>query len=654
MRKLLYLTLFHSALASGQCLTTNGSSNITTYSTSNQCGQAINYTPPIFQNSCLTVVSDTFLFTGGSQTYTVPNGVTSVTIQTWGAQGGANWVNNTNFGGYNKADFTVTPGMVLNVFVGGQSMSTVGGYNGGGNGDGAGKGGGGATDVRMNGTALSDRIIVAGGGGGAGYWSGLHVVGGTGGGTNGGDGYREVNDPGGLGATVTGPGASGTCVNFNVTAMAGSLGVGGSPAGSGCGCEGYGGGGGYYGGAGSGNCRGGGGGSGYVSPAGSNILSANGVRHGNGMVVIQYSISAPISVQQTSGLASGQVFPVGTTVNTFLAVSNGDSLYSSFSVIVLDTLSPTLINPSNMLVSTDAGSCFATIVPTPIQVTDNCGISSAINNAPSIFPIGVNTVTWVVTDIHGNSATFNQTITVEDMEAPVFSQVPSPITLFENELLQLGVPSFTDNCSAIVNQISGPENGDLLSPGTYQSVFVVIDNANLTDTTIVSITVNPTPIVSLNMNQTQEVVCINDEAFTLTGGLPLGGSWSGNGIVNDQFDPALAGIGTHIINYEFTNVSGCSGQAMDTIVVSGCASVQENQVLQLVIYPNPASHTLSVSCPESGRLILTDMSGKIVSSKPIETLISSIDVTHLANGMYTIQFIGNSGLILNQKITVKK
>ena len=86
-------------------------------------------------------------------------------------------------------------------------------------------------------------------------------------------------DMGGLGATQNGPGANGTCVNFNVTSMAGSLGVGGSTTGQNCGCEGYGGGGGYYGGAASGNCRGGGGGSSYIAQL------SNGVTYSGGRAI---------------------------------------------------------------------------------------------------------------------------------------------------------------------------------------------------------------------------------------------------------------------------------------------------------------------------------------------------------------------------------
>lgn len=231
-----------------------------------------------------------FSYTGAVQTYVVPPGVTSLEIEVFGAQGGANWVNNVNYGGYTKGVLNVSPGEILELYVGGQASTISGGFNGGGNGEGAGKGGGGGTDVRRFPYSLNDRIIVAGGGGGAGYWNNLHVVGGVGGGLNGAPGYREPGDPGGLGGTQTEAGLSGTCLSFNNPITAGSFGQGGSP--SGCGCEGYGGGGGWYGGAGSGNCRGGGGGSGYVLPSATGIVQTAGIRSGNGQITISPVVSA--------------------------------------------------------------------------------------------------------------------------------------------------------------------------------------------------------------------------------------------------------------------------------------------------------------------------------------------------------------------------
>jgi hypothetical protein len=57
----------------------------------------------------------TFSYTGSLQTYTVPAGVTQIRLECWGAQGSGG---NGGNGGYARGDMNVTPGQVLNVYVG--------------------------------------------------------------------------------------------------------------------------------------------------------------------------------------------------------------------------------------------------------------------------------------------------------------------------------------------------------------------------------------------------------------------------------------------------------------------------------------------------------------------------------------------------------
>jgi len=211
----------------------------------------------------------TFSYTGAVQTWTVPDCVSAVTVEAWGAAGGdsAVGVGSGGLGGYATGELTVTPGDTLYIYVGGQGDDHgTGGFNGGGDAgvkDSA--GGGGATDIRTS-TSLSDRVIVAAGGGGAAYesaWSTGWTVtwgacnGGDGGGTVGLDGgYWQSSCQGGTGGTQTAAG------NAN-----GAFGLGGDASTSSDGDMG-GGGGGWYGGGAGGYCTGyngcGAGGSSYV------------------------------------------------------------------------------------------------------------------------------------------------------------------------------------------------------------------------------------------------------------------------------------------------------------------------------------------------------------------------------------------------------
>lgn len=197
-----------------------------------------------------------FGYTGNVQTFTAPeNGL--YRLELWGAQGGDHSTSGGN-GGYARGYIELDEGDELYIYVGQKPGGMSGGWNGGGNASSflgvQGSGGGGASDIRIGGHDLSDRIIVAGGGSGGGV--GTSNIG-EGGGLQGTD---SGTDP--LGGFRSSPGMGGTQSAGGLgggNSIDGQLGIGGNAANGG----GAGGGGGYYGGGG-GQMAGGGGGSSYI------------------------------------------------------------------------------------------------------------------------------------------------------------------------------------------------------------------------------------------------------------------------------------------------------------------------------------------------------------------------------------------------------
>ncbi len=81
----------------------------------------------------------------------------------------------------------------------------------------------------------------------------------------------------------------------------------------------------------------------------------------------------------------------------------------------------------------------------------------------------------------------------------------------------------------------------------------------------VVLTVDPLPVVTLAPFGD---ICESDPSFTLTGGLPAGGTYSGPGVANGVFSPAAAGgDGTYTITYTYRNGNGCENSAARTITV---------------------------------------------------------------------------------------
>jgi hypothetical protein len=230
--------------------------------------------------------------TPGADTFTVPAGVTEASFDLFGAQGGSmEGFTVGGRGGRASAELPLSPGATLTVVVGGAGGSIdaedpagAGGVNGGaagGEGEGSGEaaGGGGASDVRMGGTDLFHRVLVAGGGGGAAnLGSDL--------------GFADGGGGGGLSGEAGGPaGTGGSGGDQGGESGSGNLGDGSPGADGDPGCPpcfpvgGGGGGGGYYGGAGGQPDHGGGGGSGFGPPG---VVFETGVRAGDGLVTITY------------------------------------------------------------------------------------------------------------------------------------------------------------------------------------------------------------------------------------------------------------------------------------------------------------------------------------------------------------------------------
>lgn len=231
-----------------------------------------------------------FDYTGSVQTTTLTPG--RYKLECWGAQGGNSNQSNGTYGnggkgGYSTGILNVSTNTTIYITVGGQGQNgifntrTAGGFNGGGDGygtnnSGVGGGGGGASDISLmspvfshssyfinnirDTNSLLSRIIVAGGGGSAGYDVRNNAAnGGAGGGTTGQDGLsnRVYHGTGGKQTTF---GTGGSSEEPNRYSVQAKFGCGASASNSTDVAPG--GGGGWYGGG--LHCDSAGGGSGYV------------------------------------------------------------------------------------------------------------------------------------------------------------------------------------------------------------------------------------------------------------------------------------------------------------------------------------------------------------------------------------------------------
>jgi gliding motility-associated-like protein len=224
------------------------------------------------------------------------------------------------------------------------------------------------------------------------------------------------------------------------------------------------------------------------------------------------SDNCEFTVEQTTGLASGAEFPLGTTINTFVVTdAAGNTATCSFTVTITDDEDPTLECPAPINVNVDAGICGAVVTFDTPQGFDNSGDVTVTQIAGpasgETFPVGTTTVTFQVEDASGNTATCNFDVTVNDNEAPEITSV-SNITQNVDvnscaATVEYELPTATDNCEGVeVTLTEGLASGETFPLGETTVTYTATDAAGNEVTTTFTVTVVD--------NIAPEITCTND------------------------------------------------------------------------------------------------------------------------------------------------
>jgi 4-hydroxy-3-methylbut-2-enyl diphosphate reductase IspH len=192
------------------------------------------------------------------------------------------------------------------------------------------------------------------------------------------------------------------------------------------------------------------------------------------------------------------VFPYGESVITWVVEDlSGNSATATQKIFVIDTTSPTLIIPDDIIV--EATSVDSNMISLGNVTSDDItGISEITNNAPDIFPFGTTVVTWNANDNALNSITADQTITVVDTTAPQI-KAPEDISLeainIEANIVDLGLPWVYD---IIAVESFANDAPDTFPIGMTTITWTALDTSGnvASDTQIVSISDTTAPIIT--------------------------------------------------------------------------------------------------------------------------------------------------------------
>ena len=620
--------------------------------------------------------TQTFNYTAGVQTFTAP--VTgNYTVTLFGAQGG-NGLNTTGgLGGQATGSLALTAGQTISVYVGGKGGNAGGvmGWNGGGQGGldvGAsqhGGSGGGATDIRVGGTALANRVIVAGGGAGG----GRDGVTGVGGGTTGTTSANFTSGYGGTGGTQA---AGGVAWTLTRGATNGTLGIGGNGSTGYNAAGGGGGGGGYYGGGGgtstqnhgSGWSAGGGGGSSFLGGV-TGGSTTQGVRSNDGLCTITWSINTigcpsaltPVTVtvnpvpvvtvtnatvcagQQATLTATSTVpggtftwSPGGTTGSTLTVTPNTTTTYTAtYTVAGCPAVTGTgtvTINPLQPITGT---------------LTACLGLTSQLTNAVtpgtwSSSNTGVATIsgTGLVTGVSAGTSTITYNASNGCSTTSQFTVYPQPVlTATPSNVLCFGGTGSVSLSAAGANApyTYGGSPTQNLQPGTYTYTATSVDGCVSVP---VSITITQ-PQAAIALSSTQvNVLCNGNNTgsvnLTVTGGTaPYTYAWSNN---TTQEDPTGLAAGSYTVTV--TDANGCTSTTTVMITQPSTLTSSYTQVNVGCFGSNTGSIDLTVTGGVSPYIFA--WSNQAITE----------DLNNIPSGVYTVTATDANGCTTTQTVTI--
>jgi hypothetical protein len=208
----------------------------------------------------------------------------------------------------------------------------------------------------------------------------------------------------------------------------------------------------------------------------------------------------------TEGLASGSLFPVGTTTVTYEytdAAGNGPAV-CSFNVTVVDDVPPVVSCPPAATAQCSSSEVpvadnYAEFFTAGGSASDPCGLDDPLFGLLSETQVGnVYTRTYIVSDVNDNTSTCTQEITVLDTTDPEFTNCPTGPVVVGNDTdecsakVNWSIPVATDNCGSVTVSASGAASGSVLDVGTHTATYTATDLAGNTASCDITIMVMDT------------------------------------------------------------------------------------------------------------------------------------------------------------------
>ncbi|TVR77401.1 MAG: HYR domain-containing protein, partial [Saprospirales bacterium] len=322
----------------------------------------------------------------------------------------------------------------------------------------------------------------------------------------------------------------------------------------------------------------------------------------NGLVDLSELGATPVGGTFTGDGVSGNDFDPSVSGSGIHSITytytdgNGCTDSCTFEIEVFDL--PVLTCPSDQEICIDEDSLDLTglgIDPSGGSFS-GAGVSGT-EFSPSTAGVGTHTITYTYTD--GNGCTNTCTFEVEVFDLPVVNCPADQEYCLDDDavdLTELGADPAGGSFSGA--GVSGTEfSPSAAGVGTHTITYTYTDGNGCINTCTFEVEVFDLAVVNCPADQQY---CIDDDPVDLTmlGADPTGGTFSGDGVSGDDFNPSVAGVGIHTITYTYTDGNGCENSCSFEITVNGLPVV--NCPADIAVCENADPFVLEGASPEGG------------------------------------------------------
>jgi phage baseplate assembly protein gpV len=293
-----------------------------------------------------------------------------------------------------------------------------------------------------------------------------------------------------------------------------------------------------------------------------------------------------------NGISENDFFPSeagsGTHTLTYTFISTEGCSNSESAVVFVKTLPEVFISGLESFYCENDPVDELQITPLD-AVLSGSGISNNFFN-PLVAGSGNHTIAISYSDINGCSNFKEYTTQVFIKEDASLSTSQTKVCVSGETVELNGIPfGGTYLGMGVENNLFIPS---IAGSGIFELLYIFVNSQGCSDTATFEMEVLEDPELTFEIASS---FCEFD-TMVVPILVPTGGAFSGNGVINDQFNPITAGPGNHTLSYFYADSDGCSSRLEKTISVFAkpvlAISAAENKIcassppLEIITFPS--------------------------------------------------------------------